>query len=109
MLLCNVLFIFRLTYLQFTIRLINIMCMFQTKTEIERLTDRYFGALYPNYKVTRPVLVRQARDLLVCQYHGNTARFEAEFCAPAAKLMEDVAERAVLEVSVEGGTLLPKK
>ncbi|KAG8313565.1 hypothetical protein J6590_002037 [Homalodisca vitripennis] len=68
------------------------------KTEIERLTDQYFGHLYSNYHVTRPVLVRQARDLLVCSYHGNTARFEAEFCQPAAAIMAEVIQRSVIEV-----------
>ncbi|KAG8309877.1 hypothetical protein J6590_075037 [Homalodisca vitripennis] len=67
------------------------------KTEIERLTDQYFGHLYSNYHVTRPVLVRQARDLLVCSYHGNTARFEAEFCQPAAAIMAEVIQRSVIE------------
>ncbi|XP_046674250.1 puratrophin-1-like isoform X2 [Homalodisca vitripennis] len=71
----------------------------EPKTEIERLTDQYFGHLYSNYHVTRPVLVRQARDLLVCSYHGNTARFEAEFCQPAAAIMAEVIQRSVIEVA----------
>ncbi|XP_054273864.1 pleckstrin homology domain-containing family G member 4B-like isoform X2 [Macrosteles quadrilineatus] len=73
--------------------------VFEAKTEIERLTDKYFGPLYSNYPRTRPVLVRQARDLLVCSYHGNTARFEAEFCQPAAALMQEVIQRSFIEVA----------
>ncbi|XP_054274639.1 uncharacterized protein LOC128994254 [Macrosteles quadrilineatus] len=75
--------------------------VFEAKTEIERLTDKYFGPLYSNYPRTRPVLVRQARDLLVCSYHGNTARFEAEFCQPAAALMQEVIQRSFIEAGGE--------
>lgn len=73
--------------------------MFQWRSETERLTDLYFGPLYPNYSATRSVLVRQARDLLVCHYHGNAPRFETEFCVPAAALMAELLDRAVIEVS----------
>ncbi|KAK4877373.1 hypothetical protein RN001_009879, partial [Aquatica leii] len=58
------------------------------KGEVECLVDRYFGNLYENYKNSRKCLVRQARDLLVCEYHGSLQRFETEFCVPAAKLLQ---------------------
>lgn len=55
------------------------------------LVDRHLGALYPQYlESTRAVLVRQARDLLVCTFHGDLSRFEREFLSPAAKLIEVV-------------------
>lgn len=50
------------------------------------------GPLYPNYAITRTVLVRQARDLLVCEYLGNITQFETDFCIPAAQLIKDIKE-----------------
>lgn len=53
--------------------------------------DCHLGAIYPQYwESTRAVLVRQARDLLVCTFHGDLSRFEVEFLSPAAKLIEIV-------------------
>lgn len=52
------------------------------------MVDRYLGHLYPDYKkFTRPVLVRQARDLLVCTFHGDLLRFEQEYLSPAADII----------------------
>ncbi|XP_055707443.1 uncharacterized protein LOC129804301 isoform X2 [Phlebotomus papatasi] len=58
---------------------------------VATLVDRYLSHLYPGYHDhVRSLLVRQARDLLVCTFHGNLSRFEAEFLAPGAKLIEDI-------------------
>ncbi|KAL9699438.1 hypothetical protein quinque_002879 [Culex quinquefasciatus] len=55
---------------------------------IEQLIDQHFGLLYPDYADhTRPVLVRQARDLAVCTYHGDLERFEEGFLRPAAHIV----------------------
>ncbi|XP_055536209.1 uncharacterized protein LOC129724944 isoform X2 [Wyeomyia smithii] len=55
---------------------------------IEKLIDQHFGPLYPDYADhTRSVLIRQARDLLVCTFHGDLERFEADFLAPAADIV----------------------
>lgn len=55
---------------------------------IEKLIDQHFGPLYPDYADhTRPVLIRQARDLLVCTFHGDLERFEAGFLRPAAAIV----------------------
>ncbi|KAL1387503.1 hypothetical protein pipiens_012735 [Culex pipiens pipiens] len=55
---------------------------------IEQLIDQHFGLLYPDYgDHTRPVLVRQARDLAVCTYHGDLERFEEGFLRPAAHIV----------------------
>ncbi|VEN61900.1 unnamed protein product [Callosobruchus maculatus] len=57
------------------------------KGEVECLVDRYFGDLYENYEHSRKCLVRQARNLLVCEYHGCLQKFEGEFCVQAEKLL----------------------
>lgn len=62
--------------------------LFQVKGDVESLVDKYFGSLYRNYEQSKRGLIRQARDLLVCEYLGNLQRFESEFCIPAQKLLE---------------------
>lgn len=75
--------------------------LLQGKGDVASLVDRLMGPLYPNYDRTRMVLVRQARDLLVCEYLGNLSRFEAEFCVPAAALLGRIKDR--LEKVCRGG------
>nr|XP_023018868.1 uncharacterized protein LOC111507754 [Leptinotarsa decemlineata] len=60
----------------------------QVKSDVESLVDKYFGSLYKNYEHSRKCLIRQARDLLVCEYHGSLQRFEDEFCTQANKLLQ---------------------
>ena len=84
--------------LQFNSKMMSNWCLLQNKCDVASLVERYLGALYPNFPRVRPVLVRQARDILVCTYHGNLMRFEREFCVPAAELLQgvkDVASRKV--------------
>lgn len=60
----------------------------QTNCGVANLVDNYLGPLYPDYvSHTRLVLVRQARDLLVCTFHGDLQRFEEEFLCPAADIV----------------------
>lgn len=59
------------------------------------MVDRYFGDLYENYKHSKKCLVRQARDLLVCEYRGSLQRFESEFCIPAAKLLQHLKVKII--------------
>lgn len=73
--------------------LLKLVFLFQGKGgDVASLVDRLMGPLYHNYRQTRTVLVRQARDLLVCEYLGNLQRFETEFCLPAASLLRGVQE-----------------
>lgn len=66
--------------------------MFQ-KCSVAHLVDHYLGNLYPDYAShTRMVLVRQARDLLLCTYHGDLCRFESDFLAPAAIVITQVKD-----------------
>ncbi|XP_056631347.1 uncharacterized protein LOC130441613 isoform X2 [Diorhabda sublineata] len=57
------------------------------KSDVETLVDKYFGNLYRNYEHSRKCLIRQARDVLVCEYHGCLQKFEGEFCVQAEKLL----------------------
>lgn len=67
---------------------------FQTNCGVANLVDRYLGHLYPEYvEHTRSVLIRQARDLLVCTFHGDLTKFEEDFLAPAAIII-DAAKRS---------------
>ncbi|XP_044733590.1 uncharacterized protein LOC123296194 [Chrysoperla carnea] len=65
----------------------------EVKCDVASLVDRLLGPLYPNFKNTRSVLVRQARDILVCEYMGNISKFETEFCIPAATLLRHVKNK----------------
>ncbi|RZF45669.1 hypothetical protein LSTR_LSTR010392 [Laodelphax striatellus] len=56
-------------------------------SDLEYLVDKHLSKFYPNYSRTRAVLVRQARDLLVCEFGGDLARFGSEFVLPAAELL----------------------
>ncbi|XP_076262791.1 uncharacterized protein LOC143197888 isoform X3 [Rhynchophorus ferrugineus] len=58
------------------------------KGDVEILVDKYFGNIYTNFSGSRKCLIRQARDLLVCEYHGCLTKFENEFCVQASKLLQ---------------------
>uniref|UniRef100_A0A182MNK0 Uncharacterized protein n=1 Tax=Anopheles culicifacies TaxID=139723 RepID=A0A182MNK0_9DIPT len=59
-----------------------------SSSSIETLIDHYLGPLYPDYADhTRPMLIRQARDLLVCTFHGDLERFEVDFLRPATDIV----------------------
>lgn len=64
--------------------------VFQVKSEVEALIDKYFGNIYENYSETKKCLVRQARDVLVCEYRGCLNKFENEFCCQASKLLQHI-------------------
>uniref|UniRef100_A0A182WLP4 Uncharacterized protein n=1 Tax=Anopheles minimus TaxID=112268 RepID=A0A182WLP4_9DIPT len=62
-----------------------------SSSSIESLIDHYLGPLYPDYADhTRPMLIRQARDLLVCTYHGDLERFEVDFLRPATDIVREL-------------------
>lgn len=58
------------------------------------LIDNYLGQLYPLYREhTRDVLIRQARDILVCTFHGDLVAFEQSFLMPAAGIVEKIKQK----------------
>ena len=54
-------------------------------------------------------MVRQARDLLVCTFHGNLARFEREFCIPATELLRAVRDIADIKVCADTSLCFEKQ
>lgn len=42
---------------------------------------------------TRDVLIRQARDILVCTFHGDLASFEEIFLSPAAVIIAKIKQK----------------
>ncbi|CAH0547509.1 unnamed protein product [Brassicogethes aeneus] len=73
------------------------------KSEAESLVDKYFGGLYKNYEQSRKCLIRQARDLLVCDYHGCLIRFEKDFCIPALKLLQRIKNENTSDITLSTG------
>ncbi|XP_025835924.1 uncharacterized protein LOC108740277 isoform X1 [Agrilus planipennis] len=67
----------------------------EAKCDVASLVDRYFGDIYWNFQKTRKCLVRQARDVLVCEYHGSLQKFEEEFCIPASKLLQQIKNKVL--------------
>ncbi|KAF4522615.1 hypothetical protein B566_EDAN003597 [Ephemera danica] len=62
--------------------------------DVAGLVETLLGPLYPNFEHSRAVLVRQARDLLVCRFHGNLSQFEGSFLRPAAELLTSLRDAA---------------
>ncbi|KAG5679443.1 hypothetical protein PVAND_009009 [Polypedilum vanderplanki] len=61
---------------------------------VSSLIDKYLGQLYPLYKEhTRDVLIRQARDILVCTFHGDLISFEDNFLSPAALIIDKIKQQ----------------
>lgn len=77
-------------------------CLFQVKSDVAILVEKYFGALYENFELTKKCLVRQARDLLVCEYHGCLQKFEKEYCVQAAKLLQRVKVGGIIYLDFNG-------
>lgn len=62
-----------------------------TNCGVANLVDRYLESIYPDYiDHTRSILIRQARDMLICRYHGDLQRFETDFMIPAAEIIDQV-------------------
>ncbi|XP_066257641.1 puratrophin-1-like isoform X1 [Euwallacea similis] len=73
------------------------------KSEVEGLIDKYFCSIYQNYSESKKCLVRQARDLLVCEYRGCLSRFESEFCSQASKLLQHLKNEQSADLSSPSG------
>ncbi|XP_045464093.1 uncharacterized protein LOC123673564 isoform X3 [Harmonia axyridis] len=79
--------------------------MKRAKRDVAGLVDRYFRGLYKNYERSKKSLIRQARDLLVCEYYGSLERFENEFCVQAAKLLQFLKDKSTAGISPKGWPL----
>lgn len=72
---------------------ILILFHFQDICGVSSLIDKYLGQHYPFYfECTRDVLIRQARDILVCTFHGDLTSFEEIFLKPAVSIIEKIKQ-----------------
>ncbi|KAL7287237.1 hypothetical protein TKK_0018369 [Trichogramma kaykai] len=62
------------------------------------LIRSYLGPIYGESVLD--ILTRQARDILVCAYHGNLENFVRSYLTPAVKLLNEVKSVASKKVSV---------
>lgn len=69
---------------------------------LSQLVDKYLSDIYPQFiEHTRTVLIRQARDILVCTFHGDLSKFEENFLVPAATIGHKIKDKfADIKVSV---------
>ncbi|XP_046469912.1 pleckstrin homology domain-containing family G member 4B isoform X1 [Neodiprion pinetum] len=61
--------------------------------DVATLVKNLLGPIYGNGVLD--LLTRQARDILVCAYHGNLDEFLKSFLSPAATLLAEVKEVAM--------------
>lgn len=57
---------------------------------IQQLVDEFIGPYYVNYRETRSVLIRQAKQLLNDVYHTDIVNFHMCFCVPASEILKKV-------------------
>lgn len=66
-------------------------------SSVSSLFDKHLGHLYLHCDATkghlRDILIRQARDVLVCTFHGDLTAFERTFMAPAADIIVNIKKR----------------
>ncbi|XP_046395693.1 uncharacterized protein LOC124162954 isoform X2 [Ischnura elegans] len=87
------------------------LCLSEGKEDVAGLVDLLLVPIYIAAAATdgsapaaaaveaiRRVLVRQARDVLVCSFLGDLKRFRVEFCLPAAKVLQRVKSSVVDEI-----------
>ncbi|XP_033222681.1 uncharacterized protein LOC117176535 [Belonocnema kinseyi] len=61
---------------------------FGTRGDAASLVRTFLGPIYGEDVLD--ILTRQARDILVCAYHGNLENFVKSYLSPAANLLEEV-------------------
>ena len=71
--------------------------MLQTRGDAASLVRTFLGPIYGEYVIE--LLTRQARDILVCAYHGNLENFVKSYLSPAANLLQEVKRIATERVS----------
>ncbi|XP_050301872.1 uncharacterized protein LOC126740062 isoform X3 [Anthonomus grandis grandis] len=71
--------------------------------DVSELIEKYFGDIYGNFIGAKRSLIRQARDILVCNYHGCLNKFENEFCTQASRLLRHLKNRDERDTSSPSG------
>ncbi|XP_069967853.1 serine-rich adhesin for platelets isoform X7 [Bactrocera oleae] len=79
----------------------QLACAIHMDSGTAALIDKHLAAIYPVYKAcTRSILIRQARDLLVCSYLGCLQSFEMEFLCKFAEIAAELRQRHAVGVNV---------
>lgn len=69
----------------------------QNRGDFASLVRNLLGPIYGDNVMN--LLIRQARDILVCAYHGNLENFVRTYLSPAAALLAEVKNVASETVS----------
>lgn len=76
-------------------------CLFfvypQVKGDVASLVRSLLGPIYG--EAVLDILIRQARDILVCAYHGNLVNFVKSYLLPASELLARLKRLATQTVS----------
>ncbi|XP_025409795.1 rho guanine nucleotide exchange factor 40-like isoform X2 [Sipha flava] len=59
---------------------------------VQQLVDNLIGPYYVNYRETRAVLVRQAKQLFINVYQSDIVNFHECFCIPANEILKKISE-----------------
>ena len=76
--------------------IIKFILLFQVRGDAASLIRSYLGPIYGENVLD--ILTRQARDILVCAYHGNLENFVKSYLSPAVKLLSEVKRVAATKV-----------
>nr|XP_036227927.1 uncharacterized protein LOC118682686 [Bactrocera oleae] len=77
----------------------QLACAIHMDSGTAALIDKHLAAIYPVYMAcTRSILIRQARDLLVCSYLGCLQSFEMEFLCKFAEIAAELRQRHAVGV-----------
>ncbi|XP_076337012.1 uncharacterized protein LOC143239616 isoform X2 [Tachypleus tridentatus] len=68
----------------------NILRQDRRPSEVAALTESTFSAIYQPFCSIKTQLVRQARDILLCQFLGDFKKFQQDFLLPAGSLLQKI-------------------
>ncbi|XP_031364781.1 uncharacterized protein LOC102680287 [Apis dorsata] len=72
------------------------LSLFGGRGDVASLVRNLLGPIYGDGVIN--LLIRQARDILVCAYHGNLENFLKTYLSPAATLLAEVKSAAASEM-----------
>lgn len=76
----------------------------QARGDVASLVRNFLGPIYGEGVLD--LLTRQARDILVCAYHGNLDNFVKSYLSPAAGLLAEIKRFASQKVSLPSQNLI---
>ncbi|XP_067613222.1 uncharacterized protein [Eurosta solidaginis] len=79
----------------------QLACAIRMDSSNAALIDKHLATIYPVYLAcARAILIRQARDLLVCSYFGCLQSFEMQFLCKFAQIAAELRQRHAIGESV---------